>query len=144
MPITITMPALSPTMTEGTLAKWLLQEGDTVRSGDMLAEIETDKATMEVEAIDEGILARILVAEGTEGVPVNAPIAIILEEGEDASVLEDAISAPATTPAAATPEPAADLPAPSMPAPAAPNRSRQAFSLSSVRDEVASVTMKVS
>ncbi|MBT3370287.1 MAG: pyruvate dehydrogenase complex dihydrolipoamide acetyltransferase [Rhodospirillaceae bacterium] len=120
MPITITMPALSPTMTEGTLAKWLLQEGDTVRSGDMLAEIETDKATMEVEAIDEGILARILVAEGTEGVPVNAPIAIILEEGEDASVLEDAISAPATTPAAATPEPAADLPAPSMPAPAAP------------------------
>ena len=120
MPITITMPALSPTMTEGTLAKWLLQEGDTVRSGDMLAEIETDKATMEVEAIDEGILARILVAEGTEGVPVNAPIAIILEEGEDASVLEAAISAPATTPAAATPEPAADLPAPSMPAPAAP------------------------
>ena len=120
MPITITMPALSPTMTEGTLAKWLLQEGDTVRSGDMLAEIETEKATMEVEAIDEGILARILVAEGTEGVPVNAPIAIILEEGEDASVLEDAISAPATTPAAATPEPAADLPAPSMPAPAAP------------------------
>ena len=120
MPITITMPALSPTMTEGTLAKWLLQEGDTVRSGDMLAEIETDKATMEVEAIDEGILARILVAEGTEGVPVNAPIAIILEEGEDASVLEDAISAPATTPAAATPEPAADVPAPSMPAPAAP------------------------
>ena len=120
MPITITMPALSPTMTEGTLAKWLLQEGDTVRSGDMLAEIETDKATMEVEAIDEGILARILVAEGTEGVPVNAPIAIILEEGEDASVLEDAISPPATTPAAATPEPAADLPAPSMPAPAAP------------------------
>ena len=86
MPITITMPALSPTMTEGTLAKWLMKEGDAVQSGDMLAEIETDKATMEVESIDEGVLARILVAEGTEGVPVNTPIAILLEEGEDASV----------------------------------------------------------
>ncbi len=109
MPITITMPALSPTMTEGTLAKWLLKEGDTVQSGDMLAEIETDKATMEVEAIDDGVLARILIPEGTEGVPVNAPIAILLEEGEDAAVLEDATSEPAPTPEP-TPAPAAAAP----------------------------------
>lgn len=101
MPITITMPALSPTMTEGTLAKWLLKEGDTVQSGDLLAEIETDKATMEVEAADDGVLARILVAEGTEGVPVNAPIAIFLEEGEDASVFEDATSETAAAAVAA-------------------------------------------
>ncbi len=107
MPITITMPALSPTMTEGTLAKWLLKEGDTVQSGDLLAEIETDKATMEVEAADDGVLARILVAEGTEGVPVNAPIAIFLEEGEDASVFEDATS---ETAAAAVAELAAPTP----------------------------------
>ncbi|NQV59368.1 MAG: biotin/lipoyl-binding protein, partial [Alphaproteobacteria bacterium] len=95
MPIIITMPALSPTMTEGTLAKWLMKEGDAVNSGDMLAEIETDKATMEVESIDEGVLARILVAEGTEGVAVNAPIAILLEAGEDASALDNAVPAPA-------------------------------------------------
>ncbi len=126
MPITITMPALSPTMTEGTLAKWLLKEGDAVRSGDMLAEIETDKATMEVEAVDEGVLARILVAEGTEGVPVNAPIAILLEEGEDASVLEDATSEPAavTAPAAAAAAPAPEAAPVAAPvaaaAPAAP------------------------
>ncbi len=101
MPITITMPALSPTMTEGTLAKWLLKEGDTVQSGELLAEIETDKATMEVEAADDGVLARILVAEGTEGVPVNAPIAIFLEEGEDASVFEDATSETAAAAVAA-------------------------------------------
>ena len=81
----ILMPALSPTMTEGTLAKWLKAEGDTVESGDVIAEIETDKATMEVEAVDEGILGKILVAEGTEGVAVNTPIAVIVEEGEDAS-----------------------------------------------------------
>ncbi len=122
MPITITMPALSPTMTEGTLAKWLLKEGDAVRSGDMLAEIETDKATMEVEAVDEGVLARILVAEGTEGVPVNAPIAILLEEGEDASVLEDATSEPAavTAPAAAPAAPAPVAAPVAATAPAAP------------------------
>ena len=76
MPIIITMPALSPTMTEGTLAKWIFREGDTVQSGDMLAEIETDKATMEIEAIDEGVLAKILVPEGTENVAVNTPMAI--------------------------------------------------------------------
>ncbi|MCF8468087.1 MAG: pyruvate dehydrogenase complex dihydrolipoamide acetyltransferase [Sneathiella sp.] len=97
MPITITMPALSPTMTEGTLANWQAKEGDTISSGDVLAEIETDKATMEVEAVDEGTLAKILVPGGTENVAVNTPIAILLEEGEDASALEgyDAGSAPA-------------------------------------------------
>ena len=83
MPITITMPALSPTMEEGNLAKWLVKEGDSVSAGDVIAEIETDKATMEVEAVDEGTIARIIVAEGTEAVKVNAPIAVLAEEGED-------------------------------------------------------------
>ena len=83
MPITVTMPQLSPTMEVGTLARWLVSEGDTVASGDVLAEIETDKATMEVEAIDDGTVGRILVAEGTENVPVNQAIALILEEGEE-------------------------------------------------------------
>ena len=81
----VLMPALSPTMEEGTLAKWHVKVGDKVRSGDVIAEIETDKATMEVEAIDEGVLAKILIQEGTEGVAVNTPIAIIAEEGEDVS-----------------------------------------------------------
>jgi pyruvate dehydrogenase E2 component (dihydrolipoamide acetyltransferase) len=88
MPINVTMPALSPTMTEGKLVSWLKEEGDAVASGDVLAEIETDKATMEVEAVDEGVLGRILVATGTEGVAVNTVIAMILEEGEDAKALE--------------------------------------------------------
>ncbi|TMV90126.1 pyruvate dehydrogenase complex dihydrolipoamide acetyltransferase [Thioclava sp. BHET1] len=86
----ILMPALSPTMEEGTLAKWLVKEGDTVSSGDILAEIETDKATMEFEAVDEGTIGKILVAEGTSGVKVNDPIAVLLEEGEDASAIEEA------------------------------------------------------
>ncbi|MEX3015851.1 pyruvate dehydrogenase complex dihydrolipoamide acetyltransferase [Gymnodinialimonas hymeniacidonis] len=85
MPIELLMPALSPTMEEGTLAKWLVKEGDTVNSGDLLAEIETDKATMEFEAVDEGVIGKILVAEGTENVKVNTPIALIGEEGEDFS-----------------------------------------------------------
>ncbi|MBA4225171.1 MAG: pyruvate dehydrogenase complex dihydrolipoamide acetyltransferase [Hyphomonas sp.] len=85
MSINITMPALSPTMEEGTLAKWLVKEGDSVKSGDIIAEIETDKATMEVEAVDEGKVARIVVPEGTEGVKVNAVIAVLAEDGEDAS-----------------------------------------------------------
>ncbi len=85
MPIEVLMPALSPTMESGKLAKWLKAEGDKVKSGDVLAEIETDKATMEVEAVDEGVLGRILIKDGTEDVPVNTPIAILLEEGEDAS-----------------------------------------------------------
>lgn len=84
MPTEILMPALSPTMEEGTLAKWLVKEGDTVSSGDLLAEIETDKATMEFEAVDEGIVGRILVEEGSEGVKVNTPIAVLLEDGESA------------------------------------------------------------
>ena len=88
MPIEILMPALSPTMEEGTLSKWLIAEGDVVRSGDIMAEIETDKATMEVEAVEEGKVAKLLVAAGSEGVKVNAPIAILLEEDEDASALE--------------------------------------------------------
>ncbi len=88
MPIPILMPALSPTMTEGNLAKWHKAEGDTVAPGDIIAEIETDKATMEIEAVDDGVLGRILVPEGTEGVAVNAPIALLLEEGEDPSSLD--------------------------------------------------------
>ena len=81
MAIEILMPALSPTMEEGTLAKWMVKEGDTVESGDILAEIETDKATMEFEAVDEGVIGKILVPEGSEGVKVNAPIAVLLEDG---------------------------------------------------------------
>src|SRR4029077_564969 len=76
------MPALSPTMTEGTLARWLKKEGETIKAGDVIAEIETDKATMEVEAVDEGVLGKILVQDGTEGVKVNEPIAILVEQGE--------------------------------------------------------------
>jgi pyruvate dehydrogenase E2 component (dihydrolipoamide acetyltransferase) len=101
MPTEILMPALSPTMEEGTLAKWLVKEGDTVNAGDILAEIETDKATMEFEAVDEGVIGKILVQEGSEGVKVNAPIAVLLEEGESAD----------------------DIAAPSSPAPEAPKAS---------------------
>ncbi|MCQ8184416.1 pyruvate dehydrogenase complex dihydrolipoamide acetyltransferase [Parvularcula maris] len=90
MPIPVLMPALSPTMEEGTLAKWLKKEGDQVSSGDVIAEIETDKATMEVESIDEGTLGKIIVQEGTEGVKVNAPIAVILEDGESAGDIDEA------------------------------------------------------
>ena len=83
----ILMPALSPTMEEGTLAKWMVKEGDTVKSGDILAEIETDKATMEFEAVDEGVIGKILIAEGSEGVKVNAAIAVLLEDGESADAI---------------------------------------------------------
>ncbi|WP_425080461.1 pyruvate dehydrogenase complex E1 component subunit beta [Ruegeria arenilitoris] len=113
----ILMPALSPTMEEGTLAKWLVKEGDTVSSGDIMAEIETDKATMEFEAVDEGIVGKILIAEGTEGVKVNTPIAVLVEEGEDASALPAA--APAATAVAEAAPAAVEAPAPST-APAAP------------------------
>ncbi len=99
MPTEILMPALSPTMEEGTLAKWLVAEGDTVASGDLIAEIETDKATMEFEAVDEGTIGKILVSEGTEGVQVNAPIAILLEEGES---LDDVSGKPTAAPAPAS------------------------------------------
>lgn len=95
MPINITMPALSPTMEEGNLAKWLVKEGDKVAPGDVIAEIETDKATMEVEAVDEGVVAKILVPAGTEGVKVNALIAVLAEEGEDVSAAANAQATPA-------------------------------------------------
>ena len=111
MPIELKMPALSPTMEEGTLAKWLVKEGDSVASGDILAEIETDKATMEFEAVDEGVIAKILVAEGTDEVKVGTVIALIAGEGEDAGA---AASAPAAAPA--PPEPAPAPPPPPAPA----------------------------
>lgn len=101
MPTDILMPALSPTMTEGNLAKWLKAEGDQIESGDVIAEIETDKATMEVEAVDEGILGKILISEGTEGVAVNTPIAVLLEEGESADDID-------TSKAAVIPAPSND------------------------------------
>jgi len=121
----ILMPALSPTMEEGTLAKWLVKEGDTVASGDILAEIETDKATMEFEAVDEGVIGKILIAEGSEGVKVNTPIAVLLEDGESA---DDIASSPAgsTAPADASeaaPDEAAtdaEAPVPARAKPAAP------------------------
>ena len=119
MAIELKMPALSPTMEEGTLARWLVKEGDSVSSGDVLAEIETDKATMEFESIDEGVVGKILVSEGTESVKVGTVIALLAGEGEDASSLE-ASAAPAqdATPAAA-PAPAEEAPAAAAPAPAA-------------------------
>ena len=110
MPTEILMPALSPTMEEGTLAKWLVKEGDSVASGDLLAEIETDKATMEFEAVDEGTIATLLVAEGTGGVKVNTPIAVLLEDGESADETTTDIP-PAAASAAATPAPAEPTPA---------------------------------
>src|SRR6476619_7126060 len=110
MPINILMPALSPTMEEGTLAKWLVKEGDQVTSGAILAEIETDKATMEFEAVDEGTVGKILIGEGTEGVKVNTPIAVLLEEGESADAIG---SAPAPAPTTAAPSAPADAPKPS-------------------------------
>ncbi len=108
----ILMPALSPTMEEGTLAKWLKKEGDAVKSGDIIAEIETDKATMEFEAVDEGILGKVLIAEGTQGVKVNTPIAVLIEEGESADAVASApapaaaSAAPDSAPAAAAAQPA--------------------------------------
>ena len=117
MPTNILMPALSPTMTEGRLAKWLKKEGEDVKAGDVIAEIETDKATMEVEAVDEGKLQRILVPAGTDGVKVNAPIAVLLGEGEDPK----AAAAPPSSPPPAASAPAAAAAPPAKPtAPAAP------------------------
>ena len=126
MSINILMPALSPTMTEGKLAKWHVKVGDTVKSGQVICEIETDKATMEVEAVDEGKIGQIVVPEGTEGVAVNAVIAILLEEGETSVPAGAAPASPpkpaaaAAVPAAPKPAPAAAPPAPAAPAPAAP------------------------
>ena len=128
MPIEVLMPALSPTMEEGTLARWLVKEGDSVVPGDVIAEIETDKATMEVEAVEEGVVGKLAVAEGTEGVKVNAVIAWLLEEGEDASAIgadaaesaadgaEESLLEQASEPDTAGPAVAASAPA----APAAP------------------------
>jgi pyruvate dehydrogenase E2 component (dihydrolipoamide acetyltransferase) len=119
MATNILMPALSPTMTEGTLSRWLKKEGEEVHAGDVIAEIETDKATMEVEAVDEGVLGKILVADGTQNVKVNEPIAILVEEGEAVPA-----AAPAPKPAAASPPPApapAAQPHPSRPAPQSGN-----------------------
>lgn len=116
MSINITMPALSPTMEEGTLSKWLVKEGDTISSGDVIAEIETDKATMEVEAVDEGTVAKLLVPAGTEGVKVNAVIAVLAEEGEDASSIKapeaKAVPAPEPKAAEASPKPTSGSPQP--------------------------------
>ena len=128
MPIEILMPALSPTMEEGTLAKWLVKEGDTVSSGDLLAEIETDKATMEFEAVDEGVVGKILVAEGSEGVKVNTAIAVLLEDGESADDIGSTPAAPA--PEAAPADAATEVSAPAAaetaaPAPAAPAKDGQ-------------------
>ena len=128
MSIQILMPALSPTMTEGTLSKWLVKEGDEVASGDIIAEIETDKATMELEAVDEGKIGQIIVPEGTEGVEVNKPIGVLLEEGEDEGDIGDVsapvpvVPAPKAEPASAPVEKALPVPAATAPrgAPAAP------------------------
>ena len=120
MPVNVLMPALSPTMEKGKLAKWLKKEGDQVKSGDVLAEIETDKATMEVEAVDEGTIGKLLVAAGTEDVAVNTPIAVILGEGEKMGDSPTPAAKPAATgPAAPAPAPIPPTPAPAAPVPAA-------------------------
>src|ERR1044071_7490802 len=113
----VLMPALSPTMTEGKIARWVKSEGETVRAGDVLAEIETDKATMEVEAVDEGVLAKIVIPEGTDHVAVNTPIALIAENGEDVAEL-DSKTTPAL-PHGKAPEPPEQRQEPTPPSPAA-------------------------
>src|SRR3954471_862471 len=109
----VLMPALSPTMTEGKIARWVKSEGDTVRAGDVLAEIETDKATMEVEAVDEGVLAKIVIPEGTDHVAVNTPIALIAEDGEEVGSANGAREAAAISPPRSGAEPGRPAPAPS-------------------------------
>ncbi|WP_370237179.1 MULTISPECIES: pyruvate dehydrogenase complex dihydrolipoamide acetyltransferase [Henriciella] len=155
MAINITMPALSPTMEEGTLAKWLVKPGDTVSSGDVIAEIETDKATMEVEAVDEGTVAKILVEAGTEGVKVNSVIALLAEEGEDADSLEAPASAPPAESKSAEPEAkeaeaaleksaeVTETKASSPPEPEAKNGTGGSFGGSRVAAELASAPMKL-
>jgi pyruvate dehydrogenase E2 component (dihydrolipoamide acetyltransferase) len=120
MPVDILMPALSPTMEKGNLAKWLKKEGDTIKSGDVLAEIETDKATMEVEAIDEGVLAKIVVPDGSADVPVNQVIGVITQEGEDPSSVRAPAAAPSTAPSADSMVPREERPGATPGAPAAP------------------------
>src|SRR5215469_459517 len=152
MPVEVLMPALSPTMEKGNLAKWLKKEGDAVKSGDVIAEIETDKATMEVEAVDEGTLGRILVPEGTIDVAVNTPIAMILGEGEDASALKDGggtarqQKAAESAPPAKAEQPAPQInraPAPPKPAAAAAPPQPQALPEPDVPEGTEMVTMTV-
>src|SRR5207253_4725901 len=147
MPINILMPALSPTMEKGNLAKWLKKEGDKVKSGDVIAEIETDKATMEVEAVDEGTIAKILVPEGTQDVPVNDIIAVLAGDGEDvkaagagagassppkpAAATSAAATAPAAAPDVKAPAPVAAAPAPAAAKQAAPQINGDARTFSS-------------
>src|SRR5438874_4431716 len=127
MPINILMPALSPTMEKGNLAKWLKKEGDKVKSGEVIAEIETDKATMEVEAVDEGTLAKILVPEGTQDVPVNDVIAVLAGDGEDVKAAGARAASAPPKPAAAAEAPAAAKPAPApTPAPSPPPAAKAA------------------
>jgi pyruvate dehydrogenase E2 component (dihydrolipoamide acetyltransferase) len=138
MPINITMPALSPTMEEGTLAKWLVKEGDTVKSGMIIAEIETDKATMEVEAVDEGKVGKLVVPAGTEGVKVNAVIAVLLEEGESAGDVKAPSAAPAKADVAPAPKhspPPAVSPSPLTPAKAGAQSSVAVLDSGLRRDE---------
>src|ERR1700733_7443653 len=125
MPTEILMPALAPTMEEGKLAKWLVEEGQVIKAGDIIAEIETDKATMEVEASDEGKVGKILIPEGTEGVKVNTPIATLLGDGESAGAKAPAEPKPAPAPSAPKPAQAAAAPA-AAPAATAPARQPQA------------------
>src|ERR1700678_1471663 len=128
MATNLLMPALSPTMTEGTLTRWLKKEGEAIKAGDVIAEIETDKATMEVEAVDEGVLGKILIEDGTENVAVNAPIAVLVDEGE--TVPSEAPAAPAPKPPAAAkpdaPQPAAAKPEPQATAKPEPQAARPA------------------
>src|SRR5580692_11724825 len=121
MPINILMPALSPTMEKGNLSKWLKKEGDAVKTGDVIAEIETDKATMEYEAVDDGVMAKIVVPEGTQDVAVNQLIAVLAQEGEDPKAAAAAAGkgAPAPAKPAEAPKPAAPAPQAAAPAPAA-------------------------
>jgi pyruvate dehydrogenase E1 component beta subunit len=121
MPVDILMPALSPTMEEGKLARWLVKEGDRIASGDVIAEIETDKATMEVEAVDEGRLGRILVEEGTDGVKVNTPIAVILADGEDSADIRTTTTEAAPAPASVAEEPRTAAPVSAPPEIEAPS-----------------------
>src|SRR6201997_2814141 len=123
MPINILMPALSPTMEKGNLAKWLKKEGDAVKTGDVIAEIETDKATMEYEAVDDGTLAKIVVPEGTADVPVNQLIAVIAAEGEDVKAAA-AGAGTGAAPATAPPPQTAPAPHPAAAAPAAPAQTK--------------------
>src|SRR5690242_6888547 len=145
MPINILMPALSPTMEKGNLAKWLKKEGDKVKSGDVIAEIETDKATMEVEAVDDGTLAKILVPEGTQDVAVNDVIAVLAGDGEDVKAASAASAAPKAAPTAAAPKAAAQPSASSAEAPAARPAQDQARSaaVSARADEVVKALLSI-